>query len=104
MADTRFHLIFDATADELVDVPHAFATDAMAAAQNIAIERIGHTIIVFEPKEAFRAAAVTNKVWLTYPERDQDRPKAQVEQPADDLPTSPVEEPAPPSVDDTVEF
>jgi len=87
MAETRFHLIYDATAGELIEREIPFATDAMAAAQTIAADRLGHTIIVFEPKEAFRSAAVTNKVWLDFPERDapkDDRPPATPMQPEAD--------------------
>lgn len=62
----RFYVVWDADEGKPVDTK---ATHKQAAdlARQTATDRLGSTIVVFEPKEAFRAEAVTDRVYLNWP-------------------------------------
>lgn len=62
----RFYVVWDADEGKPVDTTmhHKQAVDL---ASQTAKDRLGSTIVVFEPKEAFRAEAVTDRVYLNWP-------------------------------------
>lgn len=68
-----FWPVFDLDMMEIIEV-HDDKYDAINAAQGFAEDRIGSTIVVLEPAEAFVATAVVSKAWLSYPTKAEDPP------------------------------
>jgi hypothetical protein len=82
----RFYLVWDA--DDVRSVGLAEREDeAIVKARAWAEDNLGHTVIVFEPKEAFRSVPRTEKVYLSWPASD----AVACEPPPPPSPTPPIE-------------
>jgi hypothetical protein len=77
---TRFYIVWDADEGKAIDTRER-ERDAMTLARDTAKERLGSTIIVFEPKEAMRSQATVEKVYLDWP-TEPARPEKLPEPPA----------------------
>lgn len=78
MADKKpemFWLVWDATEGAPIE-SFDDSNKAWDFAKQKAEERLGSTIVVLEPKEAWVAAAVVSRTFLQYPERAETPPDA----------------------------
>ncbi len=83
-------LVFDQTNDKVL-AAFDFEADAQKFATDHAERNIGVTVVIFEPKEAFRAAARVSKVFLEYPTRNDNADKMREEPPAPPSPFGTIE-------------